>query len=97
MWRETPYVVIGAHEPGEENKELVCCPCTLKTLRHDWEAVILEREPGTENLTGIHMRIIFCNPEVMRKFGETIIKGAELWELENKAEGLKELLKGKTL
>lgn len=98
MWRETPYVVIGAHEPGKENKELVCGPCSIKALRHDWEAAILERDPETEKLTGIHMRIVFCNPDVMRKFGEIIIKGAELWETENKRDELKELFrKGQTL
>ena len=98
MWRETPYAVIGAHEPGKENKELVCCPCSIKALRHDWEAAILERDPETEKLTGIHMRIVFCSPDVMRKFGETIIKGAELWELDNKCKELGELFrKGQTL
>lgn len=94
MWKETPCVVIGAHEPGKENKEIVCCPCKLKVLSHDWETVILERDPESEKPTGIHMRIVFCSPDVMRKFGETIIKGAELWETDKKMDELKAINDG---
>lgn len=94
MWRETPYVVIGAHEPGKENKELSCGPCGIRALWDDWEAAILERDPENEKITGIHMRIVFCNPDVMRRFGETVVKGAELWETENKRDELKKIKNG---
>jgi len=94
MWRETPYVVIGAHEPGKENKQLSLGPCSIRALWDDWEAVILERDPENGKLTGIHMRIVFCSPDVMRMFGETVIKGAELWETENKRDELKKIKNG---
>lgn len=76
MWRETPYVVIR----GTGDKELSCDPCTIPPLNHDYEAAILERDPDTGKIAGIHMRIVFCTPDVMRKFGETVIEAAEKWK-----------------
>ena len=67
MWRETPYVVIR----GTGDKELSF---------HDYEASILERDPDTGKIARIHMRIVFCTPDVMRKFGETVIEAAEKWK-----------------
>lgn len=78
MWRETPYVIIGAHEPGLENKLIACGKSKILSSCH--ECLILERDPDTGKPTGEHMRILFCNPEVMRRFGELIKDAARAWE-----------------
>jgi hypothetical protein len=78
MWRETPYVIIGAHEPGRENKLVMVGEGGI--LGHGMQVDILERDPDTGKATGADMRICFTRTELMRKFAETLIEAAERWE-----------------